>query len=139
MEKFPFLSKEWIVKVRELRQSHLDEFGPTSFDVAVKINQIVTDMPFGDGELKAYIDSTPGFIDIELGELSDADVVMKIDYETAKAILVNMDVQQAMSAFMAGKIRVTGDFTKLMSLQGAISAGDLNPGGIADKIKDLTS
>ena len=125
--------------MRELRQSHLDEFGPTSFDVAVKINQIVTDMPFGDGELKAYIDSTPGFIDIELGELSDADVVMKIDYETAKAILVNMDVQQAMSAFMAGKIRVTGDFTKLMSLQGAISAGDLNPGGIADKIKDLTS
>ena len=139
MEKYAFLSKEWIEKVRELRQSHLNEFGPPPLDIVVKMNQIVTEIPFGEGEIKAYIDSSPGFIDIELGELPDADITLKIDYETAKAIFVNMDVQAAMSAFMAGKIRVTGDFTKLLALQGIITPDELNAGSISEKIKDLTS
>lgn len=138
MEKYPFLSQEWIEKVRELRQSHLKEYGSPAVDIVIKMNQIVTEIPFGTGELRTYIDSSPGFIDIEIGELPDAELTMKIDYETAKAILVNMDVQVAMGAFMAGKIRITGDFTKLLALQGMLSPNDLNPGDITSKIQDLT-
>ena len=44
---------------------------------------------------------------------------MTVDYVTAKAILVDGNAQAGMQAFMAGKVRVEGDMTKLMALQAA--------------------
>ena len=139
MEKYQFLSPEWIEKVRDLRQQHVDEHGKPNMDVLIRMNQIVTDIPFEPGELQTFIDSSTGFIDIEVGQLPDADITMRIDYETAKAVFVNLDVQAAMAAFMAGKIRITGDFTKLLALQGVVSPDGLNPDDFASKIKDLTA
>jgi hypothetical protein len=42
-----------------------------------------------------------------------------INYDIAKALLVTMDVNAAMGAFMRGEIKVEGDIAKLMSLQAA--------------------
>ncbi len=139
MEKYPFLSPEWIDKVRELRQAHVEEYGTPAMDVLIRMNQVVTDIPFGTGELEVYIDSSGGFIDIELGQLSDAEIAIRIDYETAKAVFVNLDVQAAMAAFMAGKIRITGDFSKLMALQGMASPDALGSDDITAKIQELTA
>ncbi|MDA8102231.1 MAG: SCP2 sterol-binding domain-containing protein [Nitrospiraceae bacterium] len=139
MDKYQFLSREWIDKVRELRQAYVDEHGKPAADFEIRMNQVVTDIPFGDGELKTYIDTTNGFLDMELGELPDAEVTVRIDYETAKSIFVNLDVQAAMTAFMSGRIRITGDFTKLMSLQGAVSPEGLNPDEVAKRIQEITS
>ncbi|KJF16464.1 SCP2 sterol-binding domain-containing protein [Acidithrix ferrooxidans] len=139
MEKYPFLSPEWIERVRDIRQAYSVQSDTPSVDVAIRMNQIVTDVPFGDSEVKIYIDSSEGFIDIELGELEDAEITIRIDYETAKSIFVDLDFQVAMTAFMAGKIRVTGDFTKLIALQSAFSPESLSPNEIVAKIKDLTS
>ncbi len=139
MEKYPFLSPEWINKVRELRQAHVEEYGKPSMDVVIKMNQVVTDIPFGNEDLEVYIDSSGGFIDIELGQLEDAEISIRVDYETAKAVFVNLDIQAAMAAFMSGKIRITGDFSKLLALQGMVSPDGLNPDDIASKIKDLTA
>ncbi|EQD33544.1 hypothetical protein B1A_18976, partial [mine drainage metagenome] len=127
MEKYPFLSPEWIERVRDIRQAYSVQSDTPSVDVAIRMNQIVTDVPFGDSEVKIYIDSSEGFIDIELGELEDAEITIRIDYETAKSIFVDLDFQVAMTAFMAGKIRVTGDFTKLIALQSAFSPESLSP------------
>ncbi|WP_201731935.1 hypothetical protein [Acidithrix sp. C25] len=139
MEKYPFLSPEWIERVRDIRQAYSEQSDTPSVDVAIRMNQIVTDVPFGNSEVKIYIDSSEGFIDIELGELEDAEITIRIDYETAKSIFVDLDFQVAMTAFMAGKIRVTGDFTKLIALQSAFSPESLSPNEIVAKIKDLTS
>jgi hypothetical protein len=139
VEKYPFLSPEWIERVRDIRQAYSVQSDTPSVDVAIRMNQIVTDVPFGDSEVKIYIDSSEGFIDIELGELEDAEITIRIDYETAKSIFVDLDFQVAMTAFMAGKIRVTGDFTKLIALQSAFSPESLSPNEIVAKIKDLTS
>ncbi|CAG4919424.1 unnamed protein product, partial [Acidithrix sp. C25] len=139
VEKYPFLSPEWIERVRDIRQAYSEQSDTPSVDVAIRMNQIVTDVPFGNSEVKIYIDSSEGFIDIELGELEDAEITIRIDYETAKSIFVDLDFQVAMTAFMAGKIRVTGDFTKLIALQSAFSPESLSPNEIVAKIKDLTS
>lgn len=103
------------------------------------MNQIVTEVPFGGGELATYIDTTSGFVDIEMGQLEDADITIRIDYNTAKAIFVEMDAQVAMSAFMQGKIRVTGDFTKLVALQGQFAPGESNPQVMIDLLKEITA
>ena len=49
---------------------------------------------------------------------------MTVDYLTAKAIIVDGNPQAGMQAFMAGKIKVQGDMTKMMALQ----AGGAGPG-----------
>ncbi|MDA8080967.1 MAG: hypothetical protein M0Z96_05070 [Actinomycetota bacterium] len=136
MEKFQFLSPEWIGKARQIREAHRDS--ETSFSVTVRMNQLVTDLPFGSNELRTFVDTSKGLLDIELGELDNPDVSVVIDYQTARAIFVDLDSQAAIQAFMAGKIKVTGDLTKLMALQGTIvpSESGMN---IAKEIKEMTA
>jgi putative sterol carrier protein len=43
---------------------------------------------------------------------------MSTDIDTARAVFVSGDQQAGMQAFMAGKVRVQGDMTKLM-MQGS--------------------
>jgi putative sterol carrier protein len=54
---------------------------------------------------------------MDLGHLDDAELTVTLDYDTAKAILVDGNPQAGMQAFMAGKIKVQGDMTKLMAMQ----------------------
>lgn len=42
---------------------------------------------------------------------------MSLDYDVAKAILVEGNPQAGLQAFMAGKVRVDGDIAKLMAVQ----------------------
>ena len=70
-----------------------------------------------DGDVKAFMDTSDGEMKMDLGELDDPDLTVTLDYATAKAILVDGNPQAGMQAFMAGKIKVQGDMTKLMAMQ----------------------
>lgn len=136
MEKFLFLSPEWIEKANEIREANRDS--ETSPSVTIRMNQLVTDLPFGTSELRTFVDTSKGSLEIELGELENPEVSVVVDYETAKAIFVDLDSQAAIQAFMAGKIKVTGDLTKLMALQGTIAPNESGM-KIAREIKDMTA
>ena len=73
---------------------------------------------------------------METGHLENPDLTVTLDYVTAKAILVDGNPQAGMQAFMAGKIKVQGDMTKLMAMQ----QGTPDPAAaqIAAKIKEIT-
>ena len=60
-----------------------------------------------------------------------------VDYATAKAIFVDQNPQAGMQAFMAGKIKVEGDITKLMAMQN--TAPDPEAQKIADQIQAITA
>src|SRR3546814_10983472 len=81
------------------------------------MNQVVTDVPFGDGTINAHMDTSSGEMEMDLGHLDEADLTVTLDYAPAKAILVDGNPQAGMQAFMAGKIKVPGDMTKLMAMQ----------------------
>ncbi len=85
-------------------------------DVPLKANVIVTDTPFEEDEIRGFIDSSDGSIMLELGELDDAELTVKTDYETAQALFVSQDIQKMMESFMTGKILVTGDVAKILML-----------------------
>lgn len=136
MEKFPFLSQKWIEKAKEIRESYRGT--SPEIPATIRMNQLVTDIPFEEGELRTYVDTSSGIFEIDLGELEDPDISLVLDYETAKSILVDLDSQAAISAFMAGKIKVTGDLTKLMALQGSLAPGD-EGAKIAKAIKEITA
>jgi putative sterol carrier protein len=118
-----FLSDQWVEAARKLRE----EIGELpSANTPARINMVVTDVPFGDGNVDAHVDTTTG-IDLELGHIEPVDATLTLGYDTAKAILVAGDTQAAMAAFMAGQLKVEGDVTKVMGLQTQLQSTDLKP------------
>jgi hypothetical protein len=133
--KHPFLSDEWMTEAKKIREEYRGK--ATVAPAAMKMNQIVTDVPFGDGTINAHMDSTSGEMEMDLGHIDDPEVTVTIDYPTAKAIFVDNNPQAGMQAFMAGKIKVQGDMTKLMAMGQA--APDPTATEIAAKIKEITA
>ncbi|CAN5834900.1 SCP2 sterol-binding domain-containing protein [soil metagenome] len=132
----PFLSEKWIEEARAIRAENEDDDPPVP--VSIKMNQVVTDVPFGDGTVYSYLDTSSGELLLELGQLDDPEVTITTDYETARSIFVDQDFALAMQAFMGGKIRVQGDMMKLIALQAAAPADD-QAQLVADRIKAITT
>ena len=129
-----FLSDEWIAEAKKIREEFAGQGTPPAH--AVRMNQIVTDVPFGDGTINAHMDTSGGDMDFDLGHLDSPDLTVTLDYATAKAILVDGNPQAGMQAFMAGKIKVQGDMTKLMAMQSGTA--DPTAAEVAAAISDIT-
>jgi hypothetical protein len=112
MAKHAFLSVEWIETVTTLQMEYRDRMPVPA--VKMRMNQVIIDVPFGEGEVKMHIDSTGGAATFGLGHLEAPDVVVTTDYGTAKKLFVDNNQQAAMQAFMQGKIKAQGDLAKLM-------------------------
>ena len=134
MAKHPFLSDEWMAEAKKIREEFAGQ--STAAPQKMKMNQIITEVPFGDGTINAHLDTSGGEMVMETGHIDGADLTVTLDYTTAKAILVDGNPQAGMQAFMAGKIKVQGDMTKLMALG---QTPDPNAVEIAAKIKEITS
>ena len=135
MAKYPFLSDEWMTEAKKIREEFRGK--STVAPAAMKMNQIVTDVPFGDGTINAHMDSSSGEMEMDLGHIDDAEVTVTIDYATAKAIFVDNNPQAGMQAFMAGKIKVQGDMTKLMMMN-AVQPDEVAK-KVAAEIKEITA
>lgn len=111
---YQFLSDEWIEAARKIRE---EAAAPATTPASVRMNLTITDVPFGAGSVEAHMDTSSGELELDLGHLEGADVAATLDYDTAKAMMVDANPQAAMQAFMAGKIKLTGDMTKAMAMQ----------------------
>ena len=132
----PFLSAEWMAEAKAIRERYAGQTG--KFTQALRINQVVTGVPFGEGTVETHLDTSSGDLVMELGRLDEADATVTTDYETAKAIFVDQDPAAPMQAFMAGKITVQGDMMKVMALQTAVPTNDVSQ-QIAAEIKAMTA
>jgi len=133
--KHPFLSPEWMDDARKVREEYKGKTPPIPHQV--RMNQVITEVPFGDGTLQSHMDTTSGELVMEEGHLDEVDLTVTLDYETAKAIFVEGNPQAGMQAFMAGKIKVQGDMTKLMAMQQ--SAPDPTAVEIQQRIQQITA
>jgi hypothetical protein len=134
-ERFPFLSDEWIAEAAKIRDQYSGRIEAGEF--VIRINQIITDVPFGGGALDAHMDSSSGVMEVGQGHLEDPDVTVTTDYETARAVFIDGDSQVAMQAFMAGKIKVQGDLAKLLVAQQ--SPPSQAAGEVQQRLRDLTA
>jgi SCP-2 sterol transfer family len=132
----PFLSDEWMAEANAIRERHAGNTDKVKG--SFRINQVVTGVPFGDGTVESYLDTSSGDVVMELGKLDEPDVTVTTDYATAKAIFVDQDQAAGMQAFMSGKITVQGDMMKLMALQAAMPNDPVSQ-QIAEEIKDITA
>lgn len=113
MARHDFLSTEWIDAAREIRSEYENRV-PVP-DVSMKANVVVTGVPFDDGEVRGYIDTTMGSIMLEPGQLDEPELTVTTDYATARALFVSQDLGKIMESFLGGKILVTGDVTRLLA------------------------
>ena len=131
-----FLSDEWMAAAKEIRAKY--EGQTPKIATSLRINQVVTDVPFGEGTVASYIDTSSGDLVTDLGELEGADATVTTDYTTAKALFVDGDQAVAMQAFMSGKIKVQGDMMKIMAMQTAMPNDEISQ-KISEEIKEMTA
>ena len=137
MSTFPFLSEEWIAEARRIRAEHAGQ--GIAVPTVVRMNQVITDVPFNGGTVQANLDTSSGELVMELGHLEAPDVTVTLDYETAKAIFVEGTAQAGMQAFMAGKVRVDGDLAKLIAALQQVNPGAFQASEIQRRIQQITA
>src|SRR5580704_1050299 len=135
MAQYAFLSDEWVDEARKIREEYEGRAGTMAHQM--RMNLVITDVPFGDDSIDAHVDTTDGSLKLDKGHIDPADLKVTPDYATAKAILVEGNPQVGMQAFMAGRVKVEGDMAKLMMMQGA--PPDENAQEVATRLRAMTA
>ena len=107
---YTFLSDEWLDEVKKLAAEAGGAGG--AMPAGVSLNMVVTGGPQGDRELHV----ADGVF--SAGLLADAPTKLTVPYTVARAMFIDGNQQAAMQAFMSGQIKVEGDMSKLMAMQG---------------------
>lgn len=122
----PFLSDTWFAAVQEI-----DPPEPSPAMQGLVVNVAVTGGPEGDRNVR--LDSGQ----FKLGHVDGAPTTVTVPYDMAKKMFIDNDPQAVMQGFMAGHIKISGDITKLMSLQAVQPTPEQQE--FATKVKELTA
>jgi putative sterol carrier protein len=133
---YQFLTPEWMDAAKAIREKHAAESAKVT--TSIRMNQIITNVPFGDGTVKTFLDTSSGDVVMELGELANPDLTLTTDYDTALKLFVEQDQAAGMQAFMSGRIKVQGDMMKMMAMQTSMPQDDAAK-KIAKEIKEITA
>ena len=134
MATYLFLSDDWLIEARGIRAEFEGKGEPIPH--SVRMNLVITAVPFGDGTVHAHMDTTSGQLELDMDHIDPADLKVTLDYDIAKAILIEGNPQAGMQAFMSGKVKVEGDIAKLMAMQ--TSGADPTTEMVAARIKAMT-
>ena len=112
-----YLTPEWFEEVNAAaRRSPL----AGASGARLTVQQVVTDGP--EGDVRYWVRLEDGMVQTGLGDAPDADATVRQSYETAVALLTGeLSVQ---SAFMSGRIHLSGDMAALMDHQEVLRGAD---------------
>jgi hypothetical protein len=130
-----FLTPEWVEAAREIREEFAGR--ETIAPPSLRVNYIVTEVPWSSSPVAAHTDTTSGTVQFELEHIEGAEVTVTLPYEAARSILVDADATAAMQMFATGKIKVEGDVSKLLAL-GAVPMDPLAL-EVAERIRAVTA
>ena len=104
-----YLTQEWLDESRKLAEDQPVRPGATA-----KMQYVVTGAPEGE-DIKYYWVLEDGkLLEAKVGELDDTDFTLTMSYEDA--VKVQQGELDPNAAFMQGRMKVTGNMAKLMSL-----------------------
>ncbi|HEV8627564.1 MAG TPA: hypothetical protein VG034_24260 [Acidimicrobiia bacterium] len=109
---YVFLSPEWIEMAEQIYERNSHHVAGRGFPALV-VNLVVTGAPFATGEVEAHTDTTSGDILVRRGGAAAPDLTFRLDYETARSLMVDQDPQLAMEALILGRIQIEGDLAAL--------------------------
>ncbi len=118
MSAHPFLSPEWIDAVKAIRDEYMDQNAGSPIELAA--NVVITDTPFSD-DVRGHLDARGGSIMIEEGHLDHPDFTLEMPYDLAKQIFVERDPNSLIPVLFGGRVKLTGDSSKILLLAGAFT------------------
>ncbi len=127
-----FLSDAWFTEVEKIR----DELGGADAGLGddLQLNIVVTGGPEGDKEMHLKAGQ------FEKGLVDDAPTKVIVPFDVAKSMFVEGNQSVAMQAFMSGQIKIEGDMSKLMAMQGGGGgAPSEDAQKLQQRIKDVTA
>ncbi len=104
-----WLTQEWMDETREMAASQPERPGATA-----KMQYVITNTPDGNDIHYYWVLENGKLLDAKLGDLPDAEVTMTMTMDDHKS--VQKGDLDANTAFMQGRIKVTGNMAKLMGL-----------------------
>jgi putative sterol carrier protein len=123
-----WLTQEWLDETKKMAESQPERPGASA-----RMQYIVTGGP--EGDIHYYWVLENGKIkESQLGDLADAEVTMTQSYEDAMKI--QKGELDANAAFMQGRVKVSGNMAKLMSLMPLTNAPEYKQ--LQDEIKGIT-
>ena len=123
-----YLSQEWLDETREMAADQPERPG-----ASVKMNYVVTGAPEGDVTYHWILENGK-LVESKLGALDDGEVTLTMTYDDAvKQAKGELD---ANAAFMQGRVKVTGNMAKLMSLLPLTNAPEYK--ALQAKISEVT-
>ena len=70
MPSYPFLSDEWLDEARKIRAEYEGKTAPIPH--VVRMNLVVTAVPFSDEDILAHMDTSSGELVLDTGHLENA-------------------------------------------------------------------
>lgn len=123
-----FLSQEWLDASREMAQDQPERPGATA-----KMQYVVTGTP--DGDVSYYWVLENGkLLESQMGEVADADFTITTTYEDSKKI--QQGELDPNAAFMQGRMKVTGNMGKLMSLMPLTQSPEYKE--LQERVREIT-
>lgn len=134
-EKFEFLSPEWEVAAESLHDSNSAQ---APEDISFSMNVTITPTPYGDKLISIVADA--GVATVEKVHTENPDLTVKTDYETARKLFLEGEMNIVLSAMLEGKITVGGDIAKLLSMASSPGAMPSMPflEDLATRLKEIT-
>jgi len=103
-----WLSQEWLDETRKMAEGQPERPGASA-----RMQYVVTGGPGGDIEYYWVLENGK-ILESQLGHLDDAEVTLTTGYDDS--LKIQKGELDANAAFMQGKVKVTGNMAKVMSL-----------------------
>jgi putative sterol carrier protein len=110
-----FLSDEWAAELK-LRLNANEAFRNGLGGSGARIQQVISTP---EGERRYWLRAENGQIDMGSGDVPSPDATITQDYDTAVAL--SRGELNAVSAYMTGKLKISGNLMMLMGLQGSLA------------------
>ena len=123
-----YLSQEWLDEGKELAQEFPERPGASA-----RMQYVVTGGPEGDVKYYQVIENGKT-LESTLGEDPDAEFTLTLSYDDS--VKVQKGELDANAAFMQGRMKVTGNMGKLMSLMPLTQSPEYK--AIQEKIREKT-
>ncbi len=133
----PFLSSEWIVLARDAVARHAETAAPIDRRGGATVNLVVTDVPDDTEPVRAFIDTSKGRVEIDLGVHPDASHTLTTSFAVAKDLIISGDQRAAMNAWTNKQLKVSGNLFSLMGVVNRLNAA--LPDTLRDDIRAITS
>ncbi|HET7486406.1 MAG TPA: SCP2 sterol-binding domain-containing protein [Acidimicrobiales bacterium] len=103
-----FLTQEWLDLQRKMAENQPERMGASA-----RLQYVLTAAPAG--EVRYYWVVADGkLVDSALGDLEDAEITLTLSWDDG--VLIQKGELDASAAFMQGRVKVTGNTAKLMTL-----------------------